>query len=142
MNYREQAQLARNDDFRERVQQAIIAAACIISDEGASTKQSVDQRRLDLCRQVLHEPNSWAQKFAFGVATYVEAGATDAEIALAVKNIWNSYAGVNPKLVAKDPDNTLAAGIVSQAEIDAAQAEAPAEVKALPWYTKWFGIGG
>jgi len=137
----EQAELARNDAFRVRVQQAVIQAAINISGEGASDKSLVDSQRLSLARQVLQDPNNWAQKFCFGIAAII-AEDTDAAVTSAIGGIWNAYAGVNPNLVAKNPDQTLAAGIVSAEEIAAAQAEAPAEVKALPWYTKWFGIGG
>jgi len=130
MNYLEQIELAVNHDFVTKVQQAALDAAIMIANEGASDKSSVDAKRLAYAQLVLNSPKLYAQTMAYGIVTFID-GQSDEEVATAVANVWNAYAGVNPNLLAKDAVLSAAARKARKA------APIPAPEK-IPWYKKMF----
>ena len=90
----EQAELARSDDFRVRVQQAIVKASVAIGAE-----ELPDYRRASYSTQVLNNPDYYAQKFVFGVASNatITAESTDNDIEFTVNSMFNAYAGAYDK---------------------------------------------
>ena len=129
MNYLEQLELATNKEFVSRVQQAAIEAAIAIANEGASDKSQVDSQRLNLARQILLEPHRMAQTLAYGIVSVLK-GKEDKDIASAIEEVWNNYAGVNANLVAIDV-STPAKGIVTKAMLAGMQDAEPEPKKTL-----------
>ena len=129
MNYLEQLSLATDKEFVNRVQQAAIEAAIAIANEGASEKSQVDSQRLNLARQILLEPHRMAQTLAYGIVSVLK-GNEDKDIASAIEEVWNNYAGVNANLVAIDV-STPAKGIVTKAMLEGIQSAEPEPKKTL-----------
>lgn len=82
-----------NNDFVNRVEVAIVAAAIAISAESAQTANHAN--RAALAQKVLQSPAYWSKVMAVGVGTdaTVQSGPTDANIYNAVAGQWNAYAG-------------------------------------------------
>src|SRR5882762_3857394 len=96
----DQATLAVDATFKNRVQEAIITAAIAICSEAQST--AGHGQRAAFARSVLSNPIGYAAVMAMGVATDsavataapLQASVTDAQINNAVSGHWNAYAGV------------------------------------------------
>jgi hypothetical protein len=90
-----QQQLAADETFVSRVQQAMITTAITVSTEPANTPGQAD--RLILAVQCLRNPRDHAKRFAIAVATQVgNISPSDANINTAVAAVWNAFAGFNP----------------------------------------------
>lgn len=101
LSFTDQATLATDTTFINRVKQAMLTAAIAIAGEAASGKTTVDQSRLSFATAVLREPEKYARVLVHGVAT-ATAGKmelTDTELSNIVASVWNAYAGVNPLIV-------------------------------------------
>lgn len=89
----EQVELATNNDFIQRVQQAAVktAIAVMAEDDGAAGHAE----RCALAHQVLHNPQQSARTLVYGMVTgNIDAYASDSDLEWMMASIWNAYAGV------------------------------------------------
>ena len=103
MNYDNQAKLATDIHFIQRVRQAAISAAIAISHEAPTDKEPVDDARLSFATRLLRDPNRHARIMAYGVVTYGSVSETCSDVVInnAIASLWNAYAGVNPAFTAE-----------------------------------------
>jgi len=81
MAYIDRTRLARDREFVDRIQHAMLVAAV-----GVLNQATPPAERLALAKKIVVEPERYAQTFAFGVVanSTVEATATDADLQTAV----------------------------------------------------------
>lgn len=93
-SYTNQAALAVNPTFIERVELAAVSAALDVYNEAPGT--TGHSARAAMARQVVESPDPWARVLAWGVAADVSisAATTDTALKSRIAAIWNTYAGV------------------------------------------------
>lgn len=95
--YANQAALASDTAFIDRVKMATVTrAAIIVRDETINTTNFAN--RVRLANQVARDPNAWASHFAVAVAANkaIRSTSTDAELDAEVSSVWNLFAGPPP----------------------------------------------
>lgn len=102
MAYLDQAALARNEDFINRVRVAACKAAIDIASEGyggeGQPTAAQHNLRIDFARTVLRDPEPWAIKLTWGCVAnpVISADSIDSDLDFQVASMWNAYAGVVP----------------------------------------------
>lgn len=99
--YVEAITLAKDSTFIDRIVGAVAKAALAIMAEGSNT--SGHQQRCQIATQVLQNPDTWKQKFAYAVAMsstvlglttpLTATNPTDVQLDSAVSSVWNAVAG-------------------------------------------------
>lgn len=95
-SYSQQATLAADPAFIERVKVAIVLRAVLIShDETPQTSNFAN--RVRLANQVVLSPSSFATQFAVAVVTNtaIRSTSTDVQIDQEVASAWNVFAGIS-----------------------------------------------
>lgn len=92
----QQAALANDADFIERVKMSMVARAVLIVQAESITPIAFSPSRLALAKSVVASPETWAKSFAVAVASdaTIRSTSTDAEINARVASVWNTFAGV------------------------------------------------
>lgn len=91
------AQLATTTSFRERVQAAMVKAAVAVgAEQEDGTPRGTFRRSLSV--RVLEDPNRWAPRFAWGVATngVINHDSSASDIEFTVNSLWDAFAGAAP----------------------------------------------
>ena len=89
----EQATLAEDQSFVDKVRQSAVNAAIGISFESAATAYHTE--RVNFGTLVLRTPDDQAKKVAYGVVGQLaNATPNDGAINNAVSSVWNAFAGV------------------------------------------------
>ena len=94
MAYREQWNLATDDDFRRRVEVAICGAAIAIQGEATSTPNQTN--RANYAKLALNNPEAYMPLFAMAICAYdsaLTAASADSAIQSNVNAVWNALAG-------------------------------------------------
>lgn len=98
MTYADQAALAVNAAFRDRVKVATVIAAVAIQGEavGAFSEQQY-QKRQRLSSRVLTNPAGPLESFVWAVTANaaITSGSTDGDIQFTVNSVWDDVAGVD-----------------------------------------------
>ena len=99
MAYTDQATLAKDSTFRDRVRVATVVAAVAIGGESQGGMDStVYQKRQQLASQVLLAAGggSWLDVFAWATTqnAAISGSSLDSDIQFTVNSIWNDIAGV------------------------------------------------
>ena len=89
-----QYEMAMTHEFIKSVQMAAVKAAIAIANEDPATPGHAE--RANFAVQVLHNPEVYAQRMAFGIASLLsdEKQASDSNVNAQVAAVWNAYAGV------------------------------------------------
>lgn len=102
MAYTDQATLARDVTFRDRVTVAYLNAATTIAGEAqASQDDVVYAKRQGLAGEILRNPLDWVDEFTWGLLSFdttITAAITDAQLQTKVNAAFNKLA----KITAKD----------------------------------------
>ena len=100
MSFIDAFELAQNEAFVQRVQQAMVKSAIAVSAESPSDPANLvlDAARLSYATTVLRDPPRNARLMAFGVVTNgtITAESSDSDIEFTVNSMWSAYSGVNP----------------------------------------------
>lgn len=86
--------------FKRKVAAAMIGAAVAVGNETVDSPPTETQRkRHALSANVLREPDTWADNFAWAVASNVAItyASDDGDIQFTVNSVWNAVAGVEPE---------------------------------------------
>jgi hypothetical protein len=90
MAYRDQWNLAVDDNFRRRVEVAMCSAAIAI--QGESTGTANHTNRANYAKLVLNNPEGYMPLFAMAICAY-DSALTAASIQSDVNAVWNALAG-------------------------------------------------
>ena len=94
MAYRDQWNLATDDNFQRRVEVAMCGAAISIQGEATGTVNHTN--RANYAKLVLNNPESYMPLFSMAICAY-DAGLTAASADSAIQNnvnaVWNALAG-------------------------------------------------
>lgn len=99
MAYLDQAQLAQNPDFLNRVMMAMYTAANDITNEAVTPGYEIyHAKRLALAQVVQQAPQGLSSQFAWGTAANaaITMASPDSDIQWMVNGLWNVLAGVQP----------------------------------------------
>lgn len=90
----DQYNLATDASFIKRCGVAMILAANQVAAEDPST--AAHHERVVWATMVLRDPENWAKRVAFGVASNpaITSGSTDSDIQFTVNAQWNAFSGV------------------------------------------------
>ena len=94
MAYRDQWNLATDDNFMRRVEVAMCGAAIAI--QGESTGTANHTNRANYAKLVLNNPESYMPLFSMAICAYdsaLAAASTDSAIQNDVNAVWNALAG-------------------------------------------------
>jgi len=93
MGFLDQQQLARNANFRLRVQHAMVKASIAVMAEDPATPNHA--ARAAFAQTALGEPERTSARMAMGVVTnpVISADSSDSDIEFTVNSMWNAYAG-------------------------------------------------
>lgn len=96
MAFLDQWSLANNEDFRKRIEVAIITAAVDINGETPSGNANIDGKRKALALSIINSPSSYVERFAKSVVTNVaiSVSSNDGDIQFTVNSVWNDIAGI------------------------------------------------
>lgn len=95
MPYADDDLLANTGTFQTQVRCSIVKAAIAIGNSGATTHNTVDQKRQNLARAVLNAPTTFVVPFSYAcVETGLTGTPTDTAVDSAVASVWNVMAGV------------------------------------------------
>ncbi len=94
MKSRDQWSLATDDDFKRRVEIAMLGAAIAIQGEPAQTDNHTN--RANYARLVLNDPERYMPLFSLAICAY-DGALTSASVDTAIQNdvsaVWNALAG-------------------------------------------------
>ena len=94
MAYRDQWNLATDDNFKRRVEIAMCNAAIAIQGESTGTVNHTN--RANYAKLVLNSPEAYMPLFSMAVCAYdaaLGAGSADSAIQNDVNAVWNALAG-------------------------------------------------
>jgi len=96
MAYTDDAVLAEDQAFQNRVRMSIVNTATAVASEPSTTKNHVDDKRSTLAKSVLNDPQSYVQRFTNAMirAGSLTTTSTDANLDAAASAVWNGMAGV------------------------------------------------
>jgi hypothetical protein len=84
------------EDFRRRVQMAMVKVAIDVIGEAPTTNNETDRKRFELAFQVLSSSQGFLNAFAMAVAANpaITAASSDGDLEFTVITVWNDLAGV------------------------------------------------
>lgn len=94
MAYVDQAALAKDSAFEERVRVAMLTAAIAVANESNATTNHTNRAKYSTL--VLSNPEQYASQFSEAVATNatINISSLDSDILFTVNSMWNAMAGV------------------------------------------------
>src|SRR5262245_6073266 len=98
MGFTEQAALAKDPAFRDRVSVAIAKVAIQVQGEPqAGMTEAEWAKRASLAGQVLQQPAAWLDQFSMAVVTNstITGTSPDNDIEFTVTSVWSDVAGVS-----------------------------------------------
>lgn len=103
MSFLDQAALANNSDFIDRVTQAAIKSAAAVMAEAGNT--AGHRERTNYAVQVLRSPQIMGPLMAQGVVgnPQISAASPDSDIEFTINTLWNAYSGVILPVPAVNP---------------------------------------
>jgi hypothetical protein len=97
VSYTEQAALAADTSFRDKVRVAIVTSAVdVMGVAKGSMSDTVFGKRQSFAYQVISNSNGYVDRFAWSVVANVAitGASTDSDIQFTVNSLWNDLSGV------------------------------------------------